>query len=378
MKRVFWVFILLILIAYVFGASYPRKETVYVGGGMWAPPTNWNPYVPWASVSGTIGLIYETLFHYDPLRNTFKPWLAEEGMWIDDKTFKLTLKKGIKWTDGQDLTAKDVKFTFEIAKKFKGLYYSSVWNWLDSIELSGKYSLVFYFKEPRYHEWDHLMYTLPIVPEHVWKNATEKDIMESANENPIGSGPYTAYRWDQDRMVFKRNENWWGINYFGKKPVPKYIVEVRVLSNNVALGMIIKGELDWSNFFLPGVPTLAKYYGIHTWFKKPPYMLSDNTAILFLNVNKEPLNDPNFRKAMAYAIDPSEIVDKVFEKQVLPSNPLGFLPIDSWMKYYDKDVVEEYGFKYAPRKAREILKEAGYKDVDGDGFVDTKDGKKIK
>ena len=70
-------------------------------------------------------------------------------------------------------------------------------------------------------------------------------------------------------------------------------------------------------------------------------------------------------------------MDRVFEKQVVKSNPLGFLPIDSWMEYYDEKVVNENGFRFDPEVAKKVLADAGYKDVNKDGFVEAPDGSKI-
>ncbi len=377
MKKLF-VFSLILVMVVSFSARFKRDETLYVGGGIWAPPSNWNPFVPWNAVSGTIGLVYETLFGYDPITGKLVPWLAERGTWLDDKTFQIVLRKGVKWHDGKPFTAEDVKFTFEIAKKYKAIYYSSIWDWLDEIVTLGDDVVQFRFTKPRYHTWLVDLYTIPIVPKHVWKDKSQDEILSTANEHPIGTGPYIAETWDQDKMVFLRNENWWGNDVFGK-PAPKRVVHIKIFSNNVALGMILKGELDWSNFFLPGIPRLKKAYsGIVTWFDGPPYMLSDNTAYLFMNVRKPPMNDPRFRRAVAYAINVDEIIDRVFEKQVIKARPSGYLPIPAWDKFYDEKLDEEYGFHYDPSKAKELLDEAGIVDKDGDGWRDLPDGKHFK
>ncbi len=380
MKKVFTLGLLVILvIGLVFGdVVYKRNETLYSGGGMWAPPSNWNPLTPWAAVTGTVGLVYETLFSYDPLTDTFIPWLAESGKWTSKDTYELKLKKGLTWQDGKELTAKDVKFTFELAKNIPEISYSYLWTWISSITTPDNYTVVFKFSDPRFHEWMYQMYQLPIIPEHIWSKMKKEDILNGANEKPVGSGPYIAETYDDDRMVYLRNDNWWGNKVFGV-PAPKRIVYLKIYSNNVAVGMIMKGELDISNFFLPGIPTIKKaYLDIHTWFEGKPYMLSDNTAFLFINTTKKPLNDPKLRRAMAYAIDPSVIAKTVFEEQVLPSNPLGFLPIKSWMKYYDDNIVKLYGFKYNVTMAKKLLDDAGYVDKDKDGWREAPDGSKLK
>jgi len=360
------------------GETYARNETLYAGGGMWSPPSNWNPITPWNAVTGTVGLIYETLYLYDPIADTLSPWLAQDGQWISNNVFRLKLRKGLTWSDGQPLTTKDVKFTFELAKKYTEIYYSPMWEWLSEVKVVDDTTMDFVFSDPRYQEWLYNLYQIPILPEHIWAKKSKDEVLTGSNEGAIGSGAYLFETYSQDRMVYLRNEDWWATKLLGLRPAPKRIVYLRVLSNNVALGMILKGELDISNFFLPGVPRLKQAYGnILTWYDGPPYMLSDNTAFLFINTTKKPLDNPALRRAMAFAINTNEIVEKVFEKQVLPSNPLGFLPIKAWMKVYPEEVAKRYGFKYDPAEAKKILDTAGFKDVDGDGFREAPDGSKM-
>ncbi len=355
----------------------PRGETLYVGGGLWSQPNNFNPTVSWAAVTGTIGLIYETLFIYDPLKDKLEPWLAESGKWINDNTYQVKLKDGLTWQDGKPLTAEDVKFTFDYAKEHSGLSYSPVWGWLKEVKVIDDRTVQFIFSEPHYEEWRYWLYNIAIIPEHIWKNI--KDPVNYANtKNPIGSGMYKLYKTDQMRFILIRNDNWWGIKYYGK-PAPKYIVYVIVYSNNLALSMLVKGDLDWSNFFIPGIPDVKSRYGIVTWFKDKPYHLGINTAFLFLNTQEKPLNNPEFRRALAYAINPNEIAQRASQNQVTPANPTGLLiqyPV--FKKIYDENAVKMYGFSYDPKKANEILDKLGFKDINGDGYREFPDGKPLK
>lgn len=372
--RISLVILTILLIASV-SFAYERSATLVYGGGLWNTPSNWNPLTPWAEVTGTGGLVYETLFHYYPLTGEYQPWLAESGRWVNDNTYEVQLRKGIKWTDGQDFNAEDVKYTFEIAKN-NPLHYSNIWSWLKEIKVVNSYQLQFVFNQPHYQEWKQIIYDLRIIPEHIWKKVPAGQLLTRANEKPVGTGPYLADSTGQDRMVWVRNENWWGIKVFGK-PAPKYLVNLVVNGNNVALGMLMKGELDLSNFFIPGVPKIKDTFGLTTWFKGPPHMLSENTALLFMNSTKEPLNDAKFRRALAFAINPTQITKKVFEEQVKVANPTGLFG-QAWMEYYSEEVVKDYGFSYDPAKAKELLDKAGYVDANRDGWRETPDRKPIK
>jgi peptide/nickel transport system substrate-binding protein len=363
--------------------QFARGETLYTTGVQWGPPTNWNPWNGGGYSVGTIGLIYETLFIYDPLTDKFSPWLAESGTWLDDTTWEVKLRPGLTWSDGKPLTADDVKFTVELGDpngKYKGtgLFFQTIWNDLTSITVKDATTVDFKFKpNPPYQQIGfYLMYQVPIVPKALWENRDVKDITGGANLKPVGSGMYLAESLDQDRAVLVRNDKWWGIKAFGKTPAPKRIVDIVVPSNNVGLGLVLQGGIDLDNNFLPGVATLVKSgYGIKTYYPDAPYMIPANTVQLIFNLQKKPMNDLNFRKAMAYAINVDDIVQNDYAGLVKASDPTGLMP--SWDKFVDKDLVKQLGWTYDPAKAKQILAAAGYKDVDGDKFLETPDGSKI-
>lgn len=356
--------------------SYSRNETLVCAGGLWGPPSNWNPLNIAATPPGLLGLVYETLYWYDPLTNEMIPWLAEKTEW-SGKVYKVKVRRGIQWSDGKPLTAKDVKFTWELAKQNEKVYYHHMWEWLSKIELIDDYTVNFIFSDPHYQEWDHFSYLISILPEHIWSKKSSDEVINGTNENAVGCGPYLFGSYNEDKMVYIKNENWWAIKALGLNPAPKQIEYLKIYDNNVAMGMLLKGELDFCNFLLPGVPEVKKYYPIHTWYQKAPYMLSDSTSFLFINTTKKPMNDSRFRRAMAFAIDSSRITTEVYHNQVVPANPLGFLPIKEWMRYYDKNIVNKYGFKYDVAKAKTLLEQAGYRDKNGDGFRETPDGEAI-
>ncbi len=362
--------------------QFARNETLYATGDQWGPPSSWNPWNGGGYSIGTLGLIYETLFTYDPLADKFSPWLAESGTWVDDTTWEVKLRQGINWTDGQPLTADDVKFTVELADpngKYKaGLAFQTIWNDLTSITVKDPTTLDFKFKaNPPYQQIGfYLMYQVPIVPKHLWENRDVKDITGGANLNPVGSGMYVSESMDQDRAVLLRNDNWWGIKSFGKSPAPKRIVGIVVPSNNVGLGMVLQGGIDLDNNFLPGVASLVKGgYGVQTYYPDAPYMIPANTVQLIFNLKKKPMDDVNFRKAMAYAINVDDIVQNDYAGLVKAADPSGLMP--SWDKFIDHEQAKQLGWKYDPAKAKQILAAAGYKDVNGDNFLEAPDGSAI-
>ncbi len=355
---------------------YDRSETLYISGAAWGPPNDWNPFISWskANTSGTIGLVYETLFMFDGLTGEFTPFLAESGEWVDADTYQLTLREGLTWSDGEALTADDVAFTFELAADYASLFWAPMWNYLDEIVVDGDLGLTFEFTDPLYQEFANNLYNIPIAPEHIWADKTEEEITAGLNENPVGSGAYLYEAHSEDRNVWIRNESWWGIDVFGL-PTPKRIVDIRTASNNAALGMVLKGELDLSNNYLPGVAALADQGYVDTYFADAPYMLSANTAVLFLNLTKSPMEDAEFRRALAHAINTNDIVEVAYANLVAAASPSGLLP--SLSQFIDEDLMASEGWYFDTDKAKSILAAAGYSDVDGDGFVEAPDGSAI-
>ncbi|GAA3817168.1 ABC transporter substrate-binding protein [Sphaerisporangium flaviroseum] len=355
--------------------SFPRNETLYTSGTQWGPPANFNPIREWDSATGTKGLAYETLFHFDPNAGKLTPWLAESGTWSDDTTYQVKLRKGVTWTDNKPFTAKDVVFTFELGK-MKTIPYANIWNWLKSVEAVDDQTVKFTFSKANYQEWDFNLYSRAMVPQHLWEGRSEEDVLNGVNENPVSTGAYKYLSHDQDRVAWVKRDDWWGKAALGMDPKPKYIVDIVNSSNEVAMGLLLQKGLDLSNNFLPGAANLVKgNFGITTYYPEPPYMLSANTAWLVPNTKKKPLDDPAFRRALASSIDTKKIVEGVYGNLVKASSPTGLLP--QWDKYIDQNVVSQNGFAYDKAKAKKLLADAGYKDRDGDGMVENKDGSKI-
>ena len=361
-------------------SSYPRNQTLYTSGTMYGPPTDFNP-VAGGYVTGTFGLLYESLFLYNPLTDKFIPWLAKSGSWTGAKTYTLKLRSGLTWNDGTPLTAADVVYTFNLGK-LNSVPYSTLWNFLQSATAVDNLTVQFTFSTALYQEWSNALYTVAILPAKVWGTQTATTVLTyntspSAAAGVVGSGPYQLLTYDQTKVVWVKNPNWWGKTLLGLDVKPTYIIDEVNGSNNVELGQMLNGQIDLSNNFLPGVNSIVSGiggYGIQTYYAKPPYMLSANTAWLVTNDVKKPTNDPVFRRALAESINVSQIVNNVYGQIVQAANPTGLLP--NWNQFVDKTVVAKYGYTYNPTDAKKILKAAGYK-MGSDGYFRNKDGSPI-
>ncbi len=358
-------------------SALPREATLYMSGSAWGPFTSFNPLRN-GYATGTLGLLYETLFRYDPLKDEYIPWLATDGKWVG-RTYVATLRNGVKWNDGKPLTGADVKFTFETGK-LPGSEYSTMWKTgLSNIVVKGNTVSFVFTGKPNYLDWNTNIYSIPIVPKHIWSGYSATEITTGNADDTskmVGTGPFTygAGKGTSATLQWNRRDGWWATKALGLKMPMQYVVDIHNTQNTASLQNFLKDDIDLSNNFFPGVD---KVIGgkVSTYYKSVPYMLSANTAWLVPNTAKVPLNDKAFRRALAMSINIDQIVTADYGNIVKKANPTGLLP--TWNKWIDQAQVKKLGFKYDVAAAKALLAANGYKDVNGDGYVEDKAGKGI-
>ncbi len=349
--------------------NYPRSETLYTSGTAYSQPTNFNPNDPGALYTGTMGLLYEPLFLYDPIHGGYKPWLATSGKW-QGNTYVMQIRNGVSWVASPTqnvvgtLTGNDVAFSIKLAMTNPTDPWNSNVASVASVSASGQTVTVTFKGTPAYTEWQDYLWHAPVLPAAQWGALSSTDQISGANMTPVSTGPMTLDSTSSTQACFQTNPHWWGAQ-LGLSFHFKYLCDVVNGSNNVELANLTTGQLDWSNNFLPGISVLVNglggnsAYGIKTYYPKAPYMLSANTAWLEMNTTKAPMNNVNFRRAVAAAINPQSIVSGVYTNIVKAANPTGLLP--NLDKYINKNVVKKYGFSYNPGLAKKYLKASGYK-----------------
>ena len=358
-------------------AGYPRNQTLITSGSQWGNITGTNPWVGGAA-TGTVGILYETLLRFDPIKGQYIPWLASNASFVGSK-YVINVRPGVKWTNGKPFTAADVAFNLNLAR-----FDTNPWNNLylnvQRVVAKGNTVSVTFKSTPNYVQWQNAMYNMPMVyPAQAKPVITTAAALTTYNPaNPIGTGPYTFDTAGFDpttRVVYDKNPNWWAAKLgVSPSPKPKYIIDLVNTSNTNSLSAVMAGVEDLNNNYLPGVEKLVGSGQVQTYYKKAPYMLSANTAWLEPNTTHQPLNDPVFRTALAMAINVNQIVTQDYGNLVLPASPSGLLP--TWKKFIDTAAVKKYGFSYSTAKAVAMLTAAGYK-KDSSGFFENKDGSKI-
>ena len=358
--------------------SLPRSETLYMSGNQWSPNNDANPAKNWDYVTGLVGFAYETPFRYDPLKGTFIPWLASGGKWTSPTSYTMNVRSGVKWSDGQPMTASDVAYSFNLLKVATHPQHA-LWQdtGLKSVKAKGNTVVFSFAGQPGYQEFDFYRFNVPVVPQHVFSKFSNTDLTTGnlTEASIVGTGPYvyqSGFSAQSPTMVWKRNDTWWATKALDLKPAPTYVVDIKNGTNAAALANFQAGNIDLFNNF---APKAAIKGNAKTYFGSSPYHLGANTVWLFPNTTEKPLNDPRFRRALAESINLQQILDKAYQGLAAKASPTGLLPI--WDKWINKNVVNRYGFTYSVAKAKATLAAAGYKDANNDGYVENKDGSPI-
>ncbi len=383
-------------------SGFPREQTLYVAGSQWGDPSSFNPlaesWQPAWPVNDRFNLMYEPLLNYNTLTGKIEPGLGTLVSTNNDSVV-VDLNPAAKWSDGKPVTAKDVKFVFDLGRKYKeaasafAVEFISVVN-VTTVDNGGVKTERLSFlvdKKGRNNPLVilDLLQAIRIVPSHVFEALLKEHGDTLANVKklkidsaPVVSGPYNLKTYSNEKIVLERRDDYWGnaALHGGKQPAPKFIIHPIYKSNDAFAIGLAKGDLDASQTFIPRIGTKAKD-GVGTWLEKAPYYLPGAIPMLILNVTKQPLDDKNFRRAMAAAINYGDVSELAVSGYSGKLNPGLVMPTVLEGKYFDSAASAAHAVVLGKESAKKILADAGYKAVfKADGSLDyttDKAGKKL-
>lgn len=336
---------------------------------------SFNPFVSTSigNSNNTTALIYEPLLMFNIMQPTQPPipWLATAYSWSDGgKTLTLTIRKGVKFSDGKPMTASDVAFSFNLLKDNPTLTPVNPPPIPASATATNATTAVLTFSQPEYANL-YLIGGMYVVPQHVWQGVG--DPSKFADPSPVGTGPYVVSQFSAQKYTLSQNTKYWQLS---KVHVPS-IIFPNFVSNDTANPALSDGLIDYAGNNVSNVQQnfLDKSPDFHTWSTDKPWFSDNNVVTLWLNVTRAPLNDPKVRLAISAGIDRQQLSTQGETDYEPPATSSGglLLPIDS--KLLNPSVANDLSPNSDPAKVSQILTSDGWKKVGGKWI---KNGKTIK
>jgi len=306
-----------------------------------------NPLVNTQSTEQSIrDLVFEPLLGLD-LKGNIRPYLAESWRISDDgKIYTFNLRKGVKFHNGQEMTAEDAKFAIDYTMNPKnGAYGLSRLNGISRVETPDKYTLRIHLNSPSPAFLSLLtdIQSFSVIP----RGSLQPGINQLA-KFPPGTGPFTFAEWQPgQRIVFDRFNDYWGqkawVDRVALKPIDSATIRVTALRAG-DVDVTERTAYEWVTQIVEG-----KLRGLG--FVQAPY--AGFRRITF-NVTDPPFNNKKLRFAIAHAIDKKELLKGAYFGFGEPTDqkyPKGH----AW--YFEGLPSPSYDLE----KAKSLLREAGYK-----------------
>lgn len=310
------------------------------------PTTGWGRYGSPLFQSTLLKRDHELKLEYD-LAKSYS--VSEDGL-----TWTVMLRDGVLFSDGTPLTAEDVVFTFKTAARQASTVDLTV---LSQVEAPDAQTVRFHLKQPQSTFVSHLV-QLGIVPKHVYGKGYA--------QRPVGSGPYQFVQWDRgQQLIVEVNKH-----YYGEKPFFKKLTFL-FLGEDAAFAAAKSGQVD-----VAAIPTTFSRQAVDG-MRLEAIPSVDNRGIMFPYVEPAVVTDEGFsignavtsdrsiRLAVNVALDRAALVDGILEGYGTPA-----YTVNDGLPWWNPDTMMEDGDVEA---AIRILRDGGWKDLDGDGVVE-KDG----
>ncbi len=297
-----------------------------------------------------VSFTFDTLVWKDD--NGTVPLLANEWKVSDDnKTYTFYLNKDARFTDGQPVTAEDVKFSFEYIKEHPYQWVSVAP--VEKISALDEYTVEIVLKDIFVPFLTDVAGNVPIIPKHIWENVTDPEKFNTA-EAVIGSGPLVLESYNKETGVYIYNAN---KDYFlGDVQIDKLIMSP-IENTKEAL---IADEIHMASNIKYGEAMKLKE-------ENTKYAVIEGPGLwvgrMYFNFGVEELNIKEVRQAMYTAINRDELVKKALKGAAEPGNPGYIHPTSEWYS-----PAKEYTFDAEAAKA--LLTSVGIADTNGDNVVE--------
>jgi peptide/nickel transport system substrate-binding protein len=350
----------------------PAADSTTFRVGWLLEPDNLNPFIGLLGQDYEIWhLNYDFLVGFDAKDLSPKPELAESwDVSEDGKTWTFKIRQGVKWQDGEPLTAEDVAFTFNYIVDNNLQTLAIYTGGITGATAIDDATVEITTEEPKSNM---LAMVVPIIPEHVWSKISGEEATTSYQNKPpiIGSGPFQVVEWNKGKYIrLVANEDYWG----GAPKIDTLLFENYKSADTMTADLkqgTIDAAVELPQAQYPSVQAtdgVTGLKGTHWRFNELGFNCYDSPD----SMGNPVLLDPKFRQALNWAIDRQKIVDVAFFGQA----DVGSTLIVPYSPYHWEPAADQ-AYKYDPEETKTQLDLAGYEDTDGDGFRETKDGKPL-
>ena len=289
------------------------------------------------SVNYIMNLVYDSLFTIDSNYNTVPQLVDTYKITSNGKVIEIQLKDA-KWHNGNSITSADVKFTIDLIKQSTESTYKPFVENISSVSIVDNKTFRINFDSTYAFSIDTLIF--PIVCKSELSKVDSKDI-DNYKNNMVGSGAYKISKYNQrSDMLLTLNEDYYDKDKI--KSAKKEISVAMVPDEEAQVSMTLALASDITKLNLSD---LSKFY--EKEFKIDDYEGRGYEYLIF-NYDNSLINDINFRKAIAYAIDKQKIIDEAYVGNATLVN----FPLHSKSKYYDSELK---GYDYNLENSKKYL-----------------------
>jgi peptide/nickel transport system substrate-binding protein len=309
-----------------------------------------NPFVEAGGANiEVMRLIYDTLARVDSSGKPI-PWAAKGWKQVNPTTVEVELRTGMKFHDGQPVTAADVKFSYDFLKRWTVPLFKPFVDPIKEIEAVNPTLLRFKLEEPFPPLFQATFTQIYIIPRHIWGDVVERERLQHPsdwqNPRPIGSGPFRFELWrrGEETRLLRFDEHF-------SPPKARGFILVRFANQDALFLALKKGDIDMhERRLLPQQVEEAKSVPFLDTVRRPDF----GVFYMGFNLRQPPFNDVRFRRAIAYTINYDTIVNVIQRGLATPGRGM-IAPINEFwhntkVQYADFDM----------EQARTILRQAGY------------------
>ena len=348
-------------------------KTLVVESTALSPMTDtFNPFSATSTgyLTHAVPLYNEPLFIFDTLNPSAAPQdvLATGYTWSNGgRTLALTIRPGVKWSDGKAFSAADVAYTFNLIIKNPALNLPATP--VPTSATSSGSSVTLNFAAPQYANL-FLIGQVNILPQHIWQSVGNPSTF--ADPSPVGTGPFVLDKFSPQGFTMKENPYYWNKS---KLHVPE--VDFPSYTSNANLvPPVATGQIDWAGNQIAGIQSnyLAKSSDNHTWLTSAPYLSDNNVVSLWLNITKAPLNDVAVRQAISAAINRDQLSSEGESGNEPAATSSGGLLLPADSSFLSSSLTHDLPGAGDAAKVSSILKADGWTMTGGKW---TKNGKQI-